>query len=106
MDIKNVTTDTFATEVLGSENPVLVDFWAPWCGPCKSLAPLLAEIAREHEGQLTVVKVDIDDNPEIAADHRVMSIPTMKLFVNGKAATTITGAKPKKTIVDTITKWL
>ena len=75
MDIKAVTTDTFATEVLGSDKPVLVDFWAPWCGPCKALAPLLAEIAAQHADKITVVKVDIDDNPEIAGDYRIMSIP-------------------------------
>jgi thioredoxin 1 len=106
MDIKNVTTDSFATDVLGADKPVLVDFWAPWCGPCKALAPLLAEIAGEHADRLTVVKVDIDDNPEIAGDYRIMSIPTMTLFVDGSPAATITGAKSKKAITDSLANWL
>jgi len=106
MDIKDITTDTFATEVLAADKPVLVDFWAPWCGPCKALSPLLAEIAREHAEKITVVKVDIDDNPEIAADHRIMSIPTMTLFVDGKPATTIAGAKTKKAILADLADWL
>jgi thioredoxin 1 len=106
MDIKDVTTDTFTAEVLDAGKPVLVDFWAPWCGPCKALAPLLAEIAAEHADKITVVKVDIDDNPEIAADHRIMSIPTMTLFVDGTAAATISGAKPKKAILAELADWL
>jgi thioredoxin 1 len=106
MDIKSVTTDTFETDVLTSGKPVLVDFWAPWCGPCKALAPMLAEIAAEHADQLTVVKVDIDDNPQIAGDYRIMSIPTMTLFVDGSPAKTISGAKSKKSILDSLAGWL
>jgi thioredoxin 1 len=106
MDIQAVTTDTFVTHVLNSDKPVLVDFWAPWCGPCKALAPLLADIAGQHADKITVVKVDIDDNPEIAADYRVMSIPTMTLFVDGSPAATIAGAKSKKAILDNLAAWL
>lgn len=106
MDIKNVTDDTFTTEVLDGDRPVLVDFWAPWCGPCTALAPLLAQIAEEHADKLTVVKLDIDDNPVTAANLRIMSIPTMTLFVDGQPATTISGAKSKKAILDSLAKWL
>jgi thioredoxin 1 len=106
MDIKDVTTDTFQAEVLTSEKPVLVDFWAPWCGPCKALSPMLAEIAEQHADAITVVKVDIDDNPQIAADYRIMSIPTMTLFVDGTPATTINGAKSKASILKTLSTWL
>ena len=106
MEIKPVTTETFTADVLNSDTPVLVDFWAPWCGPCKALAPVLAGIAEEHAGKVTVVKVDIDENPEIAADYRVMSIPTMTLFVRGEPAVSIAGAQSGSTIVDRLSAYL
>jgi thioredoxin 1 len=106
MELKNVTDDTFTSEVLEADKPVLVDFWAPWCGPCKALAPLLAQIAEEHGDKITVVKLDIDDNPATAGNLRIMSIPTMTLFVDGSAATTISGAKSKKAILDSLANWL
>jgi thioredoxin 1 len=106
IEIKPVTTDTWAADVLASDKPVLVDFWAEWCGPCKALAPLLADIAEQHADKITVVKVDIDANPEIAADYRVMSIPTMTLFVAGAPATSLSGAKSRAAIVDSLAAWL
>jgi thioredoxin len=106
MELKHVTDDTFTAEVLEADRPVLVDFWAPWCGPCKALAPVLAEIAEQHADKLTVVKLDIDDNPATAGSLRIMSIPTMTLFVDGRPATTISGAKSKKAILDGLAKWL
>ena len=94
-----VSDDTFATEVLQSEKPVLVDFWATWCGPCKMVAPVLEEIAGEHADKITVAKLDIDANPQAARDFKVMSIPTMILFQNGEPVKTIVGAKGKAALL-------
>jgi dolichol-phosphate mannosyltransferase len=93
--LKDVTDANFQVEVLESENPVLVDFWAPWCGPCRVVAPVLEEIASERE-DLTIVKLNVDDNQVTAAQFEVLSIPTMILFKNGQAAKKIIGAYPKK----------
>jgi thioredoxin 1 len=95
-----VTDSTFADEVLNSEKPVLVDFWATWCGPCKMVAPVLEEIAREHGDKLTVAKLDIDQNQATARDYQVMSIPTMILFQGGKPVKQIVGAKPKAALLN------
>ena len=96
---KTVTDATFTADVLQSEKPVLVDFWAEWCGPCKMVAPVLEEIAAENEDKLTVVKVNIDENPEAARAYRVMSIPTMSVFKGGEVVKTIVGAKPKAALL-------
>ena len=89
-----ITTDTFDTEVLGSESPVLVDFWAEWCGPCHAVAPVLEQIAEERP-DLRLVKVNIDDEPELAQRYGVMSIPTMILFDSGEPKAAAVGAQPK-----------
>ncbi len=94
-DLTNVTDDTFQAEVLENEQPVLVDFWAPWCGPCRVVAPVLEEIAGERQ-DLRVVKLNVDDNQRTAAQYGVMSIPTMIVFKHGQPAKTIVGAYPKK----------
>ncbi|MEE3851912.1 thioredoxin [Gordonia sp. LSe1-13] len=94
-----VTDATFADEVLGSDKPVLVDFWATWCGPCRMVAPVLEEIARDHGDKLTVAKLDVDENPAVARDFKIMSIPTMILFEGGKPSKTIVGAKGKAALL-------
>ena len=96
---KTVTDATFASDVLQSDKPVLVDFWAEWCGPCKMVAPVLDEIAGEHGEKLQVVKVNIDENPNVARDYQIMSIPTMAVFSGGKMVKSIVGAKPKAAIL-------
>jgi thioredoxin 1 len=95
---KIVTDDTFDEVVLGSDKPVLVDFWAEWCGPCRQIAPSLEAIAAEHTEQLTVVKLNIDENPVTAAKYGVMSIPTLNVYKGGEVVKTIVGAKPKGAI--------
>jgi len=95
-DIQHVTDADFQAEVLESELPVLVDFWAPWCGPCRVVAPVLEEIAGEREAELRIVKVNIDENQQIAMDFQILAIPTMVLFRNGAEAKRIQGAMPKK----------
>jgi thioredoxin 1 len=96
---KTVTDATFDADVLGSDKPVLVDFWAEWCGPCKMVAPVLEEIASEHGDKITVAKVNIDENPEIARRYQIMSIPTMSVFSGGEVVRSIVGAKPKAALL-------
>ena len=96
---KTVTDATFDTEVLGSDKPVLVDFWAEWCGPCKMVAPVLEEIAVENADKITIAKVNIDENPEIARRYQIMSIPTMSVFAKGEVVKSIVGAKPKAALL-------
>ncbi len=95
-NITDVTDNNFQAEVLENDKPVLVDFWAPWCGPCRVIAPSLEEIADEQSDQLRIVKLNVDENQQTAARYGVMSIPTLIVFKNGEPAKTIVGALPKK----------
>ncbi|BCL14861.1 MULTISPECIES: thioredoxin [Micromonospora] len=97
-----VTDANFATDVLKSDKPVLVDFWAEWCVPCRKVAPLLEEIANEMGDQVRIVKLNIDENPETARAYRVMSVPTLTVFKNGEPVQSIAGAKPKGELVKLI----
>jgi thioredoxin 1 len=94
--VAEVTDSNFQAEVIEAEVPVLVDFWAPWCGPCRMVAPVVAEIAEERGEQLKVVKLNIDENQDTAVQFNVLSIPTLMLFRNGEVAKTVVGAYPKR----------
>lgn len=103
---KAVTDETFETDVLKSSAPVLVDFWAEWCGPCRSIAPSLEDLAKEYEGKLEVVKVNIDENPMTPSAFGVRGIPTLIIFKDGKPAATQVGAAPKSALKAWIEKSL
>ncbi|WP_030153176.1 thioredoxin [Streptomyces sp. NRRL S-244] len=97
--LKNVTDADFDAEVLNSDKPVLVDFWAEWCGPCRQIAPSLEAIAAEYGDEIEIVKLNIDQNPDTAAKYGVMSIPTLNVYQGGEVVKTIVGAKPKAAIL-------
>lgn len=104
--VQEVTAATFDAEVLKSSMPVLVDFWAEWCGPCRAVAPILEEISKEYVGKLRVVKVNTDEESSIAIRYGVTSIPTLNVFVNGDVVKSIIGAKPKPALLKDLADFL
>ena len=102
----SVTDASFKQDVLESDVPVLVDFWAPWCGPCRMVAPVVDEIAQQYEGKVKVVKLNTDENPNIASQYGIRSIPTLMIFKGGQRVDMVVGAVPKTTLANTLEKYL
>jgi len=96
---KAVTDSTFESEVLKSGKPVLVDYWAEWCGPCRQVAPVLEEIASEHGGKIDIVKLNVDENPDVVRTYGILNIPTLTVFKDGQVVKEIVGAKPKSALL-------
>jgi thioredoxin 1 len=103
---KEVTDATFEADVLKSEKPIMVDFWAEWCGPCRAVSPILDKIAEEHSDKLEIVKLNVDDNPETAMKYGITSIPAMKVFKAGEVVKTVIGAKPKPALEADLAEFL
>ncbi len=106
MAAAQVTDSTFKTDVLESKVPVLVDFWAPWCGPCRMVAPVVEEISEQYDGKVKVVKVNTDENPNVASQYGIRSIPTLMIFKDGQRVDMVVGAVPKTTLANTLEKYL
>lgn len=106
MGARDVTDATFDTEVLASSKPIMVDFWAEWCGPCRAVSPILDQIATEHSDKIEVVKLNVDENPDTAMKYQITSIPTMKVFRGGEVVKTVIGAKPKPALEADLAEFL
>jgi len=103
---KDVTDATFADEVLNSSDTIMVDFWAEWCGPCRAVSPILDAIAAENADKIKIVKLNVDDNPQMAMKYQITSIPAMKVFRGGEVVKTVIGAKPKPAIEADLAEFL
>jgi thioredoxin 1 len=103
---KETSDKTFDQDVLMNDKPVLVDFWAPWCGPCRAVAPVLEELANEHAGKIEVVKLNTDENPEITGRYGITGIPTLNVYVKGEVVKTLVGALPKPKLVRELADYL
>ncbi len=100
------TDDNFNAEVIGAKMPVLVDFWAPWCGPCQMMSPIISALAKEFDGKIKIGKLNVDENPVTAGEYAVMSIPTLKIFKEGKVVDEIIGVQPAQTIAQKLSSVL
>ena len=105
-DLQAVTDANFETEVLKSDKPVLVDFWAEWCGPCRQVSPIIDEIAAEHGDKITFVKMNVDENPVTPASYRVTGIPTLNVYKDGEVVRQIVGAKPKAVLLNELSEFI
>ena len=106
MSVSVVTDQTFDSDVLMSDKPVVVDFWAEWCGPCRMVSPILEELSNEHGDKVSFVKLNVDENPQVAASYRITSIPTLNVYSGGQVVKQIIGAKPKSAIINDLSDYL